>query len=138
MIAESETIVVDDRIVRDICSSKAPDFIERATKIGVAVAVGVREVVRLRRADSGSGMLALDLEGASWMAATPLRIIPLCTVLLTLAIDDHRPRVGLESKPLSLPSCFKDSPRRSANRGQSRGKPADRCSGCSLESLGRF
>ena len=69
--------------------------------------VGAREVARSRRAESGAGSLALYLEGASWMAATPLRVIPLYNMIVLCPwMNTEVGQAPIFSERVSLPFGF--------------------------------
>ncbi|MEY2716511.1 MAG: hypothetical protein RIT24_2854 [Planctomycetota bacterium] len=69
--------------------------------------VGAREVARSRRGESGAGSLALYLEGASWMAATPLRVIPLYNMIVLCPwMNTEVGQAPIFSERASLPFGF--------------------------------
>ncbi len=69
--------------------------------------VGAREVARSRRGGSGAGPLALYLEGASWMAATPLRVIPLYNMIILCPwMNTEVGQAPIFSERVSLPFGF--------------------------------
>ena len=69
--------------------------------------VDAREASRARRAEVGSGSVGVFLEGASWMAATPLRLVPLYGMFVFSPwMNTEVGQVPIFSERISLPFGF--------------------------------